>query len=81
MSERTSDSARPTRPGSRILVVAQRIYCALLLAYPAAFRAEFGEEMSQVFRDTSHAALREGGAATMLRFWSIALTDLAATAA
>jgi hypothetical protein len=80
MSERTSDSARPTRPGSRILVVAHCIYRALLLAYPAAFRAEFGEEMSQVFHDTSHAALREGGAATMLCFWSIALTDLAATA-
>lgn len=81
MSERMNDSARPTRPDSRILAVAHRIYRALLLAYPAAFRKEFGEEMSQVYRDTAYAALREGGATTLLRFWGIALTDLAATAA
>jgi hypothetical protein len=54
---------------------AERIYRLLLRAYPPDFRAEYGEEMVQVFRDQC----RESEVRS-LRFWANVIWDLARSA-
>jgi hypothetical protein len=61
------------RPGR--LATAERIYRALLRAYPAAFRAEYGREMTQLFRDQ----YREGDASPPA-FWLTVVWDVARSA-
>lgn len=36
---------------SRILSISERVYGALLVAYPKEFRNEYGPQMAQVFED------------------------------
>jgi predicted permease len=52
---------------------AVRIYRALLYAYPAEFRHEYGSQMEQLFEDRLHAEPR-------LRVWLDTLTDIALSA-
>jgi hypothetical protein len=72
-------SAPPTslfglpRPGR--LATAERIYRVLLRAYPPAFRAMYGSEMTQLFRDQ----YREGDASTPA-FWLTVVWDVARSA-
>jgi hypothetical protein len=54
-----------------------RLYCALLLAYPRSFRQRFGPEMAQVFRDCVRDAHQKGN---LLELWARTLGDLLATA-
>jgi hypothetical protein len=54
---------------------AERTYRLLLCAYPAAFRAKYGREMTLLFRDQR----REPGARDV-RFWAELLWDVARTA-
>lgn len=56
------------------------IYRALLLAYPHAFRSEFGDEMTQVFIAAYRDVVRQGGAGMLLLFWCVMLMDLVVTA-
>lgn len=63
----TAGADRPELP--------ERIYHLLLRAYPLAFRAEYGDEMTLVFRDQ----LREGGTHA-LRFWTMVVWDVASSA-
>lgn len=60
--------------------LSDRLYRALLLACPPAFRKAYGAEMAQVFRTSCREAGRASGAAGVLRLWAPALRDLAVTA-
>ena len=53
-----------------------RLYCALLLAFPAPFRRAYGDEMAHAFRDLCRDAWRESGAGGVLALWPGALRDL-----
>jgi signal peptidase I len=55
--------------GGRSVDWQQRIYAAMLYAYPREFRARFGTEMQQVFRERRRAALAEHEPAALVRFW------------
>jgi hypothetical protein len=57
-----------------------RLYARILLVYPACFRAEYGTEMEQLYRDCLRAAAGEGRAARA-RLWQWLLGDLARGAA
>jgi Domain of unknown function (DUF1835) len=65
-------------PGCRSL--SDRIYQALLLAYPPGFRHEYGAQMAQVFHDSCRDAQRRRGMVGLLALWLAALGDLAASA-
>jgi hypothetical protein len=57
---------------------AERVYALLLRAYPAAFRAAYGREMRQLFRDQlKHQRSR---ARTGIGFWTALLWDVARSA-
>jgi hypothetical protein len=52
-----------------------RLYQALVFAYPAEFRCEYGESMVQAFRDSCRRANREGGAWSLLALWGRTTID------
>jgi signal peptidase I len=56
-------------PGGRSVDWQRRIYATMLYAYPREFRARFGAEMQQVFRDRCRAALGEDRHGALMRFW------------
>jgi hypothetical protein len=64
---------------SRLLIVSERAYRALLVLYPAEFRDEYGKHMAQVFRDSCRDVYRHGGAEALLQWWLAALLDLVLT--
>ena len=57
----------------------ERVYEALLVAYPREFRREYGPHMAQAFRDLCREE-RQDGAYGLLRLWARTLLDLTATA-
>lgn len=81
MSNATRNGNHSHTGGYRLLAGSLRVYRVLLLAYPRAFRGEFGEELAQVFRTACREVMRQGGAAALLRFWGVMLVDLAVAAA
>jgi hypothetical protein len=64
----------------RTLGVSERVYRALLAAYPKAFRDAYGSQMEQTFRDLCRDELRRGGMGGLLRLWVRTGLDLATTA-
>ena len=64
------------RPESR----PEKIYGWLLRFYPNEFRREYGEPMSQLFRDKWRDAKREGSRRTLVRLWLDTLLDVAVSA-
>src|SRR5215212_2520685 len=64
----------------RILSVSERVYEALLLAYPKGFRSEYGPQMAQAFRDLCREELGRGGKAGLVALWVRTVLDLAVTA-
>jgi hypothetical protein len=46
--------------GSSVLAVSERLYGALLVAYPKRFRRRYADEMRQAFADLSREGLEEG---------------------
>jgi len=58
----------------------ERVYRALLLAYPKDFRDAYGAHMAQVFGDVSREARRRGEIRGLLGFWMRTFLDLALTA-
>jgi hypothetical protein len=59
----------------------ERLYCALLRLYPAAFRARFGDEMVQLFADQLRDTRARDAPTGIARMWLRTLGDLATTAA
>ena len=60
--------------------LSERIYRALLAAYPAEFRREYGAEIEQVFRDLCREQLDREGLVGLIGLWIRALLDLATSA-
>ena len=58
-----------------------RLYRRLLAAYPRSFRAAYGAQMVQVFRDEARESLRERKALALLPFLASSLSDLALNSA
>ena len=69
---------RPAVPATLRLFA--RAYAWLLLAYPAPFRAEFGDEMALVFSDCCRAAWRAGGPRGVWRLMGRTVLDMLASA-
>jgi len=55
----------------------QRIYRALLKAYPVVFRREYGPQMEQVFADLYREAYERGGRRGIALLWVLTISDLA----
>ncbi len=62
-----------------LLAASERVYRALLAAYPARFRRDYGPDMAQVFGDCCRAAYRCRGLPGLLRLWIDTLLDLLTT--
>ncbi len=60
---------------------ADRVYGALLLAYPVPFREEHSREMRAAFRSRWHEERREHGVTGLARLWLSVLLDTLSTAA
>ena len=58
----------------------ERVYRALLLAYPKEFRREYGSQMEQAFGDLYREARERGGKSGIARLWMLTIPDLARTA-
>ena len=58
----------------------ERIYRALLKAYPAEFRREYGPQIEQAFGDQYREARERGGGSGIARLWMLTIPDLARTA-
>lgn len=65
---------------SRIVVVSQRVYQAMLVAYPRGFRQAYGSEMAQIFGTSCRQTLHERGRIGLVQLWLRTLVDLLATA-
>ncbi|HEY6581455.1 MAG TPA: hypothetical protein VIZ60_10030 [Rubrobacter sp.] len=71
----------PTQePHGRAVSGSERIYRALLAAYPKEFRRAYGSEMAQVFRCMCREEVVSGGRGGLARLWVRTLLDLLATA-
>jgi hypothetical protein len=66
--------------GARLLAVSDRLYRALLILYPRAFRREFGPHMVQVFGDACRQVQGERGAVAILGLRAPIVRDLAVSA-
>ena len=53
----------------RLIALSDRMYRALLQAYPAPFRERFASEMAQVFQSVCQDAYAEAGAGGVMRLW------------
>ena len=60
--------------------VSERVYRALLVAYPREFRCEYGPQMRQVFRDLCREELRKNRKRGLVWLWIRTVLDLAMTA-
>jgi len=58
---------------------ATQVYCLLLRGYPSAFRAEYGTQMAQLFRDCYGAEMKRGGRQRLALFWFRTLIDFIRT--
>ena len=72
--------ARRRRVPILLLAAAERLYGALLMLYPGAFRRRYAGEMRRDFHELSREGLTHGGAAELARVWGVAFSDLALTA-
>lgn len=61
------------------ITLAERLYRALLMFYPAEYRREYGTPMVQVFRDVSRAAYHKRGLVGLVRWWYATVFDLIRT--
>jgi hypothetical protein len=62
-----------------LIALSERLYRAMLILYPSAYRHEYGEWMVQVFRDVSRDRYRRQGRAGLAAWWCAALVDLSQT--
>jgi len=66
---------------SHALILSDRVYRGMLVAYPVEFRRRYGPEMAQVFRTCCRASYRASGTRGVARLWFPTLWDWAWTAA
>jgi len=71
----------PSLPRSRALLISDRVYRKLLVAYPSGFRQRYGPEMAQVFRTSCRTVYHASGSGGVARLWLPTLWDWAWTAA
>lgn len=71
-----SESGRPPVTSSHL---ATQLYCILLRSYPSRFRADYGTQMAQLFRDCYGAEKRRGGPQRLVFFWFRTLLDFVRT--
>src|SRR5437660_12656901 len=64
----------------RIISVSEHLYQQLLRAYPAAFRHQYGAQMTQVFLDCCRVAYEQSGTRGVLQVWIPTLGDLVTNA-
>jgi len=64
----------------RWMSASERVYAALMHVYPRAFRAQYGDEMMDYFRDRLRDERARAGARGVARLWTRALIDLASSA-
>jgi hypothetical protein len=64
---------------SQLLTLSERGYRVLLVLYPADFRQQYGQHMTQVFRDVCRDTYRQGGAEALMSWWAAVLFDLLKT--
>ena len=72
----SSDDRPDAANGSR----SERVYRALMRAYPEDLRREYGEEMARTFRDLRRRELERRGVRGMALLWGRALPELVFTA-
>jgi hypothetical protein len=72
--------APPHEPHGRVVSGSERLYRALLAAYPKGFRRAHGREMAQVFRCMCREEVVSSGSRGLVRLWVRTLLDLLATA-
>ena len=72
--------ARRRRVTILLLAAAERLYGALLVLYPEAFRRRYAAEMRRDFRELSREGLQEEGRTGLAGVWTAAFSDLALTA-
>src|SRR5215207_4333360 len=58
-----------------------RVYAALMWLYPSEFRARFGRDMVDFFRDRRRAARRSGGVPGVVAAWCRGVIDVLTGAA
>jgi capsular polysaccharide biosynthesis protein len=63
-----------------LIAACGRLYGALLVLYPKAFRRRYSEEMRRDFRELSREGLQEGGTTELVGVWVQAFWDLVLTA-
>src|SRR6185295_10973171 len=73
-------AARGDMSPRRATSASERVYAALMRLYPRAFRAQYGDEMMDYFRDRLRDECARAGARGVARLWTRALVDLASTA-
>jgi hypothetical protein len=72
--------ATPHEPHGRVVSGSERLYRALLAAYPKEFRRAYGREMAQVFRCLCREEVVSSGRGGLARLWVRTLLDLLTTA-
>lgn len=63
----------------RALRISERVYRALLIAYPKEFRDAYGPHMTQVFRNLCREEVGRAGLAGLLALWARMAPDLLVT--
>src|SRR5262245_32547944 len=63
------------------LAVSDHLFQVMLRLYPQRFRARYGDEMAQVFRDCCRQAMARPGGLRLVRLWMHTCFDLAVAAA
>lgn len=64
---------------TRWIALAERVYEALLVLYPADYRRDYGRLMAQLFRDVSRERYRRAGWPGIALWWLKTLLDLSLT--
>ena len=78
--EDTPDRREEDRRGESNRSSSERVYRALLRAYPEELRREYGEDMARTFRDLRRRELESRGVRGLVLLWSRALPEFASTA-
>lgn len=70
----------PNLSSGRAVVASERVYRALMRAYPRELRAGYGQEMARCFRDLCRREVGRRGVAGLVLLWARTLPELMLTA-
>lgn len=68
------------RPSGRMVSASEKVYRALMRAYPEEIRGEYGREMARCFRDLCRREAGRRGVPGLVLLWARTLAELALTA-